>query len=231
MRLSIVICSLLLVACFIGEECSDSPVFSDFKAEELKDKIGILIELEGSQIEKCESIWVKISDKPSATNSETKTVVYLLDKIATVWDDDNESVTAGIPEDEQVVQKGNKLQIQILVGLNAETAIPAQLEDGTNLPTADIEIKSGKINWKLIIFIGGCIIGFIIILVLIVNFCICCCRCCYCKPKDKKEKSSKKQKQEMYQQSPYLQRVQSSQQFRQPQLQPQHYNECNTCKD
>ncbi|KAA6315566.1 MAG: hypothetical protein EZS28_055397, partial [Streblomastix strix] len=122
------------------------------------------------------------------------------------WDDDNESVTAVIPEDQQVVQKGKKLQIQILVGLNVETAIPAQTEDGTNLPTVDIEIKSNKINWKLIIFIGGCILGFIIILVLIVNFCICCCRCCYCKPKDKKEKSSKKQKQEMYQQSPYLQR-------------------------
>ncbi|KAA6396960.1 MAG: hypothetical protein EZS28_007515, partial [Streblomastix strix] len=163
-----------------------APIISELKAQQIKEgNGGISIDIKGASLIGCGMIWIQVSEINSTLNTELKSITYRVEKIATQWDDDLH-ITAIVPEDNDVVQKGKKLQIKILVGQSEDAAIQALNEYDEIFEAVDIglseltdqqpeiqvdqpDVKSSGTSLKIILIIAGSVLAVIIIVVI----CIC----------------------------------------------------------
>ncbi|KAA6373759.1 MAG: hypothetical protein EZS28_030715, partial [Streblomastix strix] len=168
-----------------------APIITELKAEQIKEgNGGISIQLKGISLIGCGMIWIQVSENPSSTvNAEENSIIYRVEKIATQWDNDLH-ITAIVPEDTEVVQKGKQLQIRVLVGLYEETAIQALNEYDEIFEAVDIvlseltdqqpeiqvdqpDVKSSGTSLKIILIIVGSVLAVIIIVV--ISICVFFC--------------------------------------------------------
>ncbi|KAA6311060.1 MAG: hypothetical protein EZS28_056200, partial [Streblomastix strix] len=135
--------------------------------EQIKGKGDISIEVQGTSLIGCLRIWIKVSEKSSSANEEVRSITYLLEKIASQWDNDL-TITGTVPEDGEVVKKGKNVQVQILVGETQETAIPAQDKDGKEFEAVNINEKKKGLSLKTILIIVGVVLGVIILIIIFI---------------------------------------------------------------
>ncbi|KAA6363037.1 MAG: hypothetical protein EZS28_041435, partial [Streblomastix strix] len=148
------------------------PIITPLIASEIKDKGNISIEVQGTSLIGCKRIQIKVSEKPTSTNEEVRSITYLLEKIATQWDNDL-TITGTVPEDDKIVKKGKNVQIQILVGETEDTAIPAQGKDGSEFEAVNINEKNKGVSLRTILIIVGSVLGVLLVFAVSVIIMIC----------------------------------------------------------
>ncbi|KAA6370106.1 MAG: hypothetical protein EZS28_034366, partial [Streblomastix strix] len=93
----------------------------------IQDDIGIQVLVTGKQLFGCGKMWLNISGQAPTSNEEI-TKSYNFEEIAQDWDSDTD-LTLLIPIDD-VKKVGNNIQISVLAGDTAESAIPFKDSDG-----------------------------------------------------------------------------------------------------
>ncbi|KAA6364758.1 MAG: hypothetical protein EZS28_039715, partial [Streblomastix strix] len=93
----------------------------------IQDDIGIQVVVTGKQLFGCGKMWLNISGQASTSNDEI-TKSYNFEEIAQDWTSDTD-VTLLIPIDD-VKKVGNNIQISVLAGDTAESAIPFKDSEG-----------------------------------------------------------------------------------------------------
>ncbi|KAA6368036.1 MAG: hypothetical protein EZS28_036437 [Streblomastix strix] len=115
-----------------------TPLIDGIETKQPYNTTGIQVVVTGKQLFGCRMIWLNISGQTQTSNDEI-TKSYNFEEIAQDWANNTE-VQLLIPFDDELVIKGNKIQILALVGETADSAIKVPSSKGGSIEVEEIEI-------------------------------------------------------------------------------------------